>query len=94
MGSATLDADDVRQEALGALHALLPFDAWSWATSDPTSHLATSAWAEHPFEDRMLGLLRAEDDPGAVSRDLMLLTTDGDFTHAAAHVPLRLWSRP
>ncbi|WP_417562358.1 PIN domain-containing protein [Microbacterium sp.] len=30
----------------------------------------------------------------AVSRDLTLLTTDGDFAHAAAHVPLRLWSRP
>lgn len=29
----------------------------------------------------------------AVSRDLTLLTTDRDFTHAAAHVPLRLWSR-
>ena len=27
----------------------------------------------------------------AIAHDVTLLTTDRDFTHAAAHVPLRLW---
>lgn len=27
-----------------------------------------------------------------IARDLMLLTTDQDFVHAARHIPLRLWS--
>lgn len=29
-----------------------------------------------------------------ISRDLTLLTTDEDFVHAAAHLPLRLWAAP
>lgn len=29
-----------------------------------------------------------------ISRDLMLLTTDNDFLHAAKHVPLQLWQPP
>ncbi|GAA4170424.1 type II toxin-antitoxin system VapC family toxin [Gryllotalpicola koreensis] len=29
----------------------------------------------------------------AVSRELTLLTTDGDFAHAAAFIPLRLWGQ-
>ncbi|MCC6642366.1 MAG: PIN domain-containing protein [Deltaproteobacteria bacterium] len=29
-----------------------------------------------------------------ISRDVALLTTDQDFVHAAAHVPLRLWAAP
>ena len=29
-----------------------------------------------------------------ISRDLTLLTTDQDFVHAAAHLPLRLWAAP
>jgi predicted nucleic acid-binding protein len=28
----------------------------------------------------------------AMARDLTLLTTDRDFSHAARHVPLRLWA--
>ncbi len=28
----------------------------------------------------------------AIAHDLTLLTTDSDFTHAARHVPLRLWT--
>lgn len=27
----------------------------------------------------------------AIANDLTLLTTDQDFTHAAAHIPLKLW---
>jgi predicted nucleic acid-binding protein len=29
-----------------------------------------------------------------ISRDLALLTTDQDFVHASAHLPLRLWAGP
>lgn len=29
-----------------------------------------------------------------ISRDLALLTTDEDFVHASAHLPLRLWTGP
>jgi len=27
----------------------------------------------------------------AIAHDLTLLTTDPDFSHAAAHIPLRVW---
>jgi predicted nucleic acid-binding protein len=28
----------------------------------------------------------------AIRHELVLLTTDGDFQHAAAHIPLQVWS--
>lgn len=30
----------------------------------------------------------------AIRHELTLLTTDRDFSHAARHIPLRLWNRP
>ncbi|MGL5808992.1 MAG: type II toxin-antitoxin system VapC family toxin [Nocardioides sp.] len=30
----------------------------------------------------------------AIAHDLTLLTTDRDFTHAARHIPLRVWRSP
>ena len=30
----------------------------------------------------------------AIAHDLTLLTTDRDFTHAARHIPLRVWAPP
>jgi hypothetical protein len=28
----------------------------------------------------------------SIGHDLVLLTTDGDFVHAAGHCPLRVWT--
>ncbi len=72
LSEASLDDESVRREALAILAAGLPFDAWSWAISDPASGLAASALAEHPFERGMLDLLRAEEDPEEVNRRSML----------------------
>jgi DNA-binding CsgD family transcriptional regulator len=72
LGGAALDDESVRREALAILATVLPFDAWSWAISDPASGLATSVLAEHPFERGMLELLRAEEDPQEVNRRSML----------------------
>ena len=75
LGGASLDDESVRLEALAIVRAALPFDAWSWATSDPTSQLAASALAEHPFERGMLALLRVEEDPTEVNRRSALART-------------------
>ena len=72
LGGASLDDEAVRRAALDVLRTALPFDAWSWATSDPASQLAVSALAEHPFERGMLDLLCAEEDPLEVNRRSVL----------------------
>ncbi|MCX7555970.1 PIN domain-containing protein [Xanthomonadaceae bacterium JHOS43] len=84
-GLSASNAADAVTQALAALPYLAP------ALED---HLAAA---------RMQRLLRAEGIQMsgadalivqlALTHDLLLLTTDRDFTHAARHVPLRLWTQ-
>lgn len=105
LGRALGGADDVLTAGVVVFELLRGFPAL--VATALTERFAVMALVEPTREDYLaaaglantcaragvqLGTIDALIAQLAIAHDLTLLTTDRDFEHAAAHVPLRLWT--